>query len=80
MSDKMKSINCNDAYKAQKKIEKERKKLESRIAKRIEYYKKQREKKLENYKKKLDEKYSKVIERYKKKQSSKLEYQRRKLE
>lgn len=80
MRDKMKSIDCNDAYKAQKKILKEQKKLESRLAKRIEYCNKQREKKLENYRKKLDEKYTKVIERYKKKQNSKLEYKRRKLE
>lgn len=80
MRDKMKSIDANNAYKAQKKIEREQKKLESRIAKRVEFYKKQREKKLENYKKKLDEKYTKVIERYKKKQNSKLEYKRRKLE
>jgi len=76
----MKSIDCNDAYKAQKKILKEQKKLESRLAKRIEYCNKQREKKLENYRKKLDEKYSRAIERYKKKQNSKLEYKRRKLE
>ena len=80
MRDKMKSIDQNNAYKAQKKIEKEKKKLQVRIAKRVEYYKKQKEKKLEDYKKKLDEKYAKVIERYKKKQNSKLEYQQRKLE
>lgn len=80
MRDKMKSIDQNNAYKAQKKIEKEKKKLESRIAKRVEYYKRQKEKKLEDYKKKLDEKYAKVIERYKKKQNSKLEYNKRKLE
>lgn len=80
MRDKMKSISCNDAYKAQKKIEKAKQKLESKIAKRVEYYNRQREKKLENYKKKLEEKYTKVIERYKKKQNSKLEYHKRKLE
>ena len=76
----MKSIDHNNSYKAMKKIEKEQKKLQSRIAKRIEYCNKQREKKLENYRKKLDEKYSRLIERYKKKQNSKLEYQKRKLE
>lgn len=76
----MKSIDCNNAYKVQKKMEKETKKLESKIAKRVEFYKRQKEKRLENYKKKLEEKYSKVIDRYKKKQESKLEYQRRKLE
>ena len=80
MRDKMKSIDQNNAYKAQKKIEKEQKKLQARIAKKIEYCNRQREKKLEDYKKKLDEKYSKEIERYKKKQSTKLEYQKRKIE
>lgn len=76
----MKSIDCNNAYKVQKQIEKELQKIKARIAKRVEFYNKQREKKLENYKRKLEEKHLKAIERYKKKQKSKLEYQKRKFE
>ena len=76
----MESIDNNNTYKTLKKIEKEQKKLQSKIAKRAEFYKKQKEKRLANYKKKLDDKYSRVIERYKKKQEAKLEYRQRKLE
>ena len=76
----MKSIDCNNAYKVQKKIEKEKQKSEAKIAKRVEFYKKQKEKRLANYKKRLDDKYTRVIERYKKKQEAKLEYWKRKLE
>ena len=76
----MKSIDYNNAYKVQKKIEKEKQKSEAKIAKRVEFYKKQKEKKLANYKKRLEDKYTRVIERYKKKQEAKLEYWKRKLE